>query len=133
MSRQFIVFVLVGGFAAMVNWLSRFGLSLAMPLEAAVIIAYLIGMTVAYIFNKKYVFAASGRTVTNEYIRFGIVNLVALVQVFAVTIGLDKYLLPMIGFDWHRTAIAHGIGVASPVLTSYLGHKFFTFSANQDD
>ena len=127
MSRQFIIFALVGGFAAGVNWGSRYLLSVALTLEAAIIIAYIIGMTVAYFLNRWFVFGQSGRSIRDEYTRFGIVNLVALVQVFLVTIGLDRYLFPAIGLDWHKTEIAHAIGVASPILTSFIGHKYFTF------
>jgi putative flippase GtrA len=59
--------------------------------------------------------------------RFALVNLVAATQVWLVTISLYDWLFPRIGFAWHAGSVAHGIGVASPVLTSYLGHRFFTF------
>lgn len=132
MKRQFFLFILVGGFAAAVNLLSRMALSLLVNLELAIVLAFLLAMTVAYTLNRRFVFISSGRTVQDEYVRFGIVNLVALVQVFLITIGLDRYLFPMIGMEWHKTVIAHGIGVASPVFTSYLAHKLFTFSAKPE-
>lgn len=128
MTRQFAQFILAGGVAAAANWLSRIALSQAMPLEAAVVVAYLIGMATAYALTRRFVFAASGRTVGDETLRFAAVNAVALVQVWLVTIGLARFVLPPIGWDWHAEAVAHAFGVASPVVTSYFGHRYFTFA-----
>ncbi|WP_233350126.1 GtrA family protein [Henriciella mobilis] len=126
-NRQFLAFVLTGGFAALCNWLSRMVLSAYMSLEIAIVVAYLIGMTIAYTLSRIFVFQKSGRSVSDEYTRFALVNVVALVQVWLVTIGLADYLLPAIGWTWRPEDIAHAAGVASPVLTSYLGHRYFTF------
>ena len=128
MSRQFLNFALVGGFAAAMNWLSRIALSLFMPLEIAIIVAYLIGMMIAYTLCKRYVFEKSGREVSGEVTRFTIVNMVALVQVWLVTIGMARFLLPALSWDWYPVEIAHAVGVASPILTSFFGHRYFTFS-----
>jgi putative flippase GtrA len=132
MTREFVTFVLAGGLAAAVNWLSRIALSTVLSLELAVVIAYVIGMTVAYILNRLFVFAASGRSASDESIRFALVNIVALGQVWLVTIGLARFVLPALGWDWHAASIAHAVGVASPILTSYLGHRHFTFSKKAD-
>ena len=129
--RQFILFMLVGGVAAAVNVLSRIGLSLAMAFEVAVILAYVCGMTAAYALNRALVFAPSGRAVPHEYMRFAIVNLVAVAQVWVVSVGLARLVFPWLGFAWHAETVAHVIGVAVPVFTSYLGHKHFTFAATQ--
>ena len=127
-ARQFSTFVFVGGVAALVNWLSRMGFSAAgLNLTAAVICAYVIGMTTAYVLSRRFVFEATGQAVSGEVVRFMLVNLVAATQVWLVTIGLHDWLFPKIDFDWHAGSVAHGIGVASPVMTSYLGHRFFTF------
>ena len=126
--RQFSTFVLVGGLAALVNWLSRMGFSAAgLNLTLAVICAYLLGMATAYALSRHFVFGPTGQAVSGEVARFTLVNLVAAAQVWLVTIGLHDWLFPKIGFDWHAASVAHGIGVASPVLTSYLGHRHFTF------
>lgn len=131
MSREFVAFVVAGGLAAAVNWGTNILLMMVMPLEASVVLAYLVGMTTAYILNRVFVFAQSGRQVHEEYLRFGIVNLVALVQVWLVTLGLARFVLPAIGWSFHPAEIAHAVGVASPIVTSYLGHRYFTFSPKQ--
>ena len=88
--RQFIAFVVAGGLAAVVNIGSRIAFNLVMPYEIAILAAYVCGMTMAYVLNKKFVFATSGRGVSSEYIRFTLVNLVAVAQVWIVSVGLVR-------------------------------------------
>lgn len=128
MTREFAAFVIAGGVAAGVNWLSNVLLLFIMPLEVSVMVAYLVGMTTAYILNRLFVFELSGRSVHEEYVRFVIVNVIALVQVWLVTVGLARFIMPAIGWTFHPAEVAHAIGVASPIVTSYLGHRYFTFS-----
>lgn len=131
LSREFLVFLLVGGFAAGVNVLSRIGFNLILSYEVSIVLAYLCGMTTAYVLNRIYVFKTSGRSVSSEYARFGLVNVVALIQVWLVSVGLAHYLFPAIGMVWHADTIAHGIGVSVPIVSSYFGHKYFSFAQQQ--
>ncbi len=127
--RQFVAFVVVGGIAAVVNILTRIVFSLVVRYEIAILVAYLCGMTTAYLLNRLFVFAASGRSVGSEYLRFTLVNLVAVAQVWIVSIGLVRFIFPWIGFAWHDETVAHIVGVLVPVFTSFLGHKHFSFAA----
>jgi putative flippase GtrA len=126
-SSEFIRFVLVGGVAAVVNIVSRLFLSSLVSFEAAVAIAYLVGMVTAFCLARQFVFEKSERHVGNEAMRFVLVNLAALLQVWIVSVGLAAWIFPRIGFVWQAELIAHMIGVLSPVVTSYFGHKYFTF------
>ena len=126
--RRFALFVLAGGIAALVNILSRVALNWIMPYEVAIVIAYLCGMTTAYLLNRAFVFEASGRAVASEYTRFALVNLAAVVQVWVVSVGLARLVFPAVGFAWQAETVAHVIGVMVPVFTSYLGHKHFSFA-----
>ena len=99
-----------------------------MPYEVAIVVAYLCGMTVAYLLNKRFVFDASGRSMTSEYVRFALVNLLAVAQVWVVSVGLARLVFPAIGFMGHAETVAHVIGVIVPVFTSYLGHRHFSFA-----
>ncbi len=128
LERPFVRFALSGGIAAAVNIGSRILLSNVTSFSIAIVVAYLLGMTTAYILMKLFVFDASGRGVGQEYLRFGIVNAVALVQVWAVSIVLAKYIFPSVGYAFHAETTAHVIGVLSPIATSYFMHKYFTFS-----
>ena len=121
--------MIAGGIAALVNIGSRIAFSLVISYEIAILVAYLCGMTTAYVLNKKFVFASSGRPVASEYTRFTLVNLVAVAQVWIVSVGLARWLFPAVGFTWHDVTVAHVIGVLVPVFVSYLGHKHFSFAA----
>ena len=127
--KRFARFLLAGGTAALVNIVSRIAFNWLMPYEAAIVVAYLCGMTTAYLLNRHFVFAASGRGVAAEYTRFALVNLAAVAQVWIVSVGLARFVFPAIGFAWHAETVAHVIGVAIPVFTSYVGHKRFSFAA----
>ena len=52
----------------------------------------------------------------------------AVAQVWIVSVGLTRFIFPAIGLAWHAETVAHVIGVAVPVFTSYLGHKHFSFA-----
>jgi len=131
MSAQFIRFLGTGGVAAAVNLGSRHLLSYVMSFEIAVVIAYLFGMTTAYVLARLLVFENSGRSVASEFQRFAVINLFALVLVWVISVGLARYLFPAIHFTWHFEDVAHFIGVAAPAVTSYFGHRFYTFARVQ--
>jgi putative flippase GtrA len=126
--HQIALFVLFGSVAAVVNVLSRIVLSLEIPFEAAIVLAYACGMTTAYALNKAFVFAPSGRSIRDEYFRFTLVNLVAVIQVWIISVCLVRVFFPWIGFTWHAETVSHVIGVMVPVFTSYFGHKHVSFS-----
>lgn len=58
---------------------------------------------------------------------FTVVNGIAIVQTIAISTGLYYYILPSLGLTTFSAEISHGIGVAIPVFTSYLGHKYWSF------
>ena len=128
---QFFRFIAAGGFAAAVNISSRIALSTAMPFEAAVLLAYVIGMVAAFTLYRTHVFAPSGRSVRDESTRFILVNAIAAAQVLVVSVVLARFVFPAVGFDWHAETTAHVAGVLSPVFTSYLGHKHISFGAKR--
>lgn len=128
LTHRFARFLLTGGIAAGVNVVSRYFLSMVMEYRWAVIAAYLCGMTTAWILSRLFVFEETGRSRAAEYVRFGIVNVVAAAQVWVVSVGLAEYVFPAAGFTWRPEDVAHLIGVIIPVFTSYLGHKHFSFA-----
>ncbi|MBU8875489.1 GtrA family protein [Reyranella sp. MMS21-HV4-11] len=128
MNLQFLKFLVTGGIAALVNLLSRYALNHVMSFEAAVVAAYLLGMATAYLLARRFVFDASGRSMASEVRRFVLVNLVALGFVWVISVGLARVVFPAIGMTWHADDIAHLIGVLAPAVTSYVGHRFYTFA-----
>ncbi len=128
---QFVRFVVTGSIAAGVNIGVRIPLGFVMPYSASIVLAYLIGMTTAFVLARLFVFEAAGHSATAQYARFALVNAVALLQVWLVSILLKNMIFPRCGFTWHPETVAHAIGVMSPVVTSYYGHKFFSFGSKQ--
>jgi len=127
MSRQFLAFLLTGGFAACVNFGSRLIFSQWMSYSAAIVLAYLCGMTTAFLLARAFVFKDSSRSATHSALWFIAVNMVAVVQTWAIAVGLARHVLPWAGVTNHVESIAHAVGIAVPVVTSYYGHKHFSF------
>lgn len=125
--REFLVFLLTGGFAAAVNWGSRIVYNIWMPYSSAIIVAYITGMITAFILAKLFVFKSSTQSTGRSVFFFTLVNLVAVLQTWAVSVGLAYWLFPRLGMNWHDRDIAHLVGVAIPVFTSYVGHKRWSF------
>ncbi len=130
LSSQFIRFLFTGGFAACVNFGSRFFYNRLMDFGEAVLVAYATGMITAYILAKLFVFEKSIHTTTKEFFYFAVVNLAAVAQTYIVSIGLANYLFPFLSFDLYPKAVAHGIGIIIPVFTSFVGHKHLSFKSN---
>jgi len=124
---EFMQFLVVGGFAALVNFVSRIIINEWVGYRLAVILAYLVGMLTAFILSKIYVFEKSGRHHWHELRDFTLVNLLAVVQVWLISVGLAEYLFPAIGYTFYAPEVAHLIGLTIPAVTSYLGHKYYSF------
>ena len=126
MTRQFLGFLLTGGLAAAVNFGSRIVYNRWLDFSSAVVLAYLTGMVTAFILARSFVFTQSSQSVQRSAMFFILVNGVAVLQTWAISMALS-YLLPIAGVTQWVPEIAHAVGVAVPVFTSYLGHKKFSF------
>lgn len=127
LSRQFIVFLVTGGTAAAVNFGSRIVYNLWMPFSAAVVLAYLTGMITAFVLAKLFVFKDSQQSTARSALFFVLVNVVAVLQTWGISMALAYYVLPALGVTSYVKEIAHAVGVVVPVFTSYLGHKRWSF------
>jgi putative flippase GtrA len=76
---------------------------------------------------RRYAFAPSQRPVAHQAIAYIAVNLLGVAQTVAISSGLLRFVLPASGLPISPEALAHVIGVAAPVVTSYFGHRWFTF------
>lgn len=126
-SRQFFLFLLTGGAAATVNFFSRLVYNLWVDFPLAIIFAYLTGMLTAYVLAKLFVFKHSSQSAKRSIIFFVLVNFVAITQTWVISMGLAQWVLPLLGVNKWTHEIAHAIGVAVPVFTSYVGHKQWSF------
>jgi putative flippase GtrA len=126
-TRQFALFLVAGGVAAASNFGSRFVFSLWFSYPVAIVLAYLVGMAVAFVLMRQYVFTGRGKALVPQVVRFTFVNLLAVLQTLVVSLLLARWLLPALGVERQVEAIAHFFGVAVPVVTSYFGHRWLTF------
>jgi len=126
-SRQFVLFVVTGGIAAIVNFLSRIVYSRWVDYSIAIVIAYVTGMITAFVLARLFVFRSSKQGLHKSATLFVAVNALAVAQVWLVSMALARYVLPGVGMTAHVEEVAHAVGVAIPVFTSYLGHKYWSF------
>jgi putative flippase GtrA len=127
--RQFLLFLVAGGTAALANFGSRILLSTVLPYVPAIVLAYLVGMLTAFVLNRAFVFRDAGTRLHHQALWFVAINVAAVAQTVAISLLLSRWLLPALGMTWHVETVAHAVGVVVPVLTSYLGHRHFTFRA----
>jgi putative flippase GtrA len=147
---------MAGGIAAGCNFGSRFLFSRYVGYITAIVMAYLVGMMVAFVLMRGQVFNARGKRLLPQVLSFVFVNLLAVLQTVIISLVLVRCAFPFMGLDpWvdaHREelaklmsflplsmasfhfsttavaeALAHLVGVLVPVVTSYFGHKFLTF------
>ncbi|MFP4147308.1 MAG: GtrA family protein [Halorhodospira sp.] len=127
-SQQFVLFLLTGGIAAVVNFGSRILYNLFMGYSAAIVAAYITGMITAYVLARLFVFRSPQVRTVRSAAWFTLVNIAAVAQTWAVSVALAYYLLPAAGMEAFREEIAHAFGIAVPVFSSFLGHKYLSFS-----
>lgn len=126
-SKQFLLFLLTGGMAALANFFSRVLYSRWLDFSWAVVLAYLTGMAVAFVLARLVVFTQSTKPVLQAAVFFALVNLAAVAQTLLVSMLMAHYVLPNMGVEQHVEEIAHFFGILVPAFTSYLGHKKYSF------
>jgi putative flippase GtrA len=129
--QRFTRFIAVGGISSLANAVSRWILNQVVSYELAVALAYLVGMTVAFMLMRRFVFDQAWRAHAgaSQALRFTIVNVGSLVQVWIISVGLARGVFPAVGFYWHPETIAHIAGLGSLTFTSYVAHKRFSFAS----
>ena len=125
--KQFILFLMTGGTAAVVNLCSRIFYNQWMSFSSSVILAYITGMFVAFILARIFVFKDSKKPVHHSAAIFVLVNLVAVVQTWGISMALAYHILPGLGVTSYVPEISHVAGVVAPVFSSYYGHKHWSF------
>jgi putative flippase GtrA len=132
-ARRFVLFVALGGCAAAANWLSRFPLEHFMSFSAAVVVAYIVGMVIAFTLFNRYVFTSSTRPLAEQIKFFVLVNIAGIVQVWIVSMVLVYHAFPAIGFVGPLAEpVAHGLAIGVPTISSYFGHRLLTFGGDTD-
>lgn len=139
-SRKFLLYVLFSGFAALVNFASRF-LYESIPevnFEFAVALAYISGMIVNFGFSKWITFdAGSSGKFKREALKFfavaglGLLVTVAIsaaaIRILEHTIGQNQPALPVETSQETLAAMAHLAGMAAGLVANFFGHELISF------
>jgi putative flippase GtrA len=56
-----------------------------------------------------------------------LVNGLAIIQTWAISLLMAYYALPALGVQDYTLEIAHAVGIVVPVFTSFIGHKYWSF------
>jgi putative flippase GtrA len=126
-SKQFLVFLVTGGIAALVNFFSRLIYNHWVGFSAAVIMAYATGMVTAFVLARTFVFPDSKQLLHRSVGFFVSVNLLGIAQTWLISMVMIEHLLPLFKITSYAPELAHAVGIVVPVFTSYLGHKHFSF------
>jgi putative flippase GtrA len=123
----FLKFLFSGALAAAVNFGSRFIYSRFFDFSVAIVLAYITGMVLAFWLFKTRVFTDSKTGIRKTTYRFVLVNVFGLVQTWVV--GMWLFTQVFASSPGFYEALSHFIGMSLATVTSYFGHRFFTFRA----
>lgn len=124
---QFFRYLLAGGLAALANYGSRFLFDVWVSFEVAVVLAYMVGMCTGFILMRRFAFHGGTKPVRAQALWYVLVNIFAVAQTVVISSVLLRIALPGLGVHEHTEALAHAVGVATPLISSYFGHKLLTF------
>jgi putative flippase GtrA len=127
LSRQFLNFLFVGGIAAVINFFSRILYNQLVGFPSAVALAYLTGMTTAFVLARVFVFQNSSHSTFRSAVFFSIVNFFSFAQTWIVSMLLVYRVFPEMGVVAHSKEIATFIGIVVPVFGSFIAHKYISF------
>ncbi|MEL7940538.1 MULTISPECIES: GtrA family protein [Pseudomonas] len=131
-SMQFLTFIGVGVTAALANWCSRYALSKELNYSLAVLLAYLVGISVAFLLNRRFVFPGSPRPIAAQAREFLLVNIAFMPVVWVAALGF-RYLFRQAGLENIADGLAHAISLAVPAFATFLIYKFFTFGGAKQE
>lgn len=127
-STQFLRFFCSALAAAVVNFVARLLLDPYLGYNKAIVVSYLIGTVFAFFLYQHEVFGKGEKPLWQEIGLFVFVTLAAIAQTLIVSVLLADHAFPAVGWHWHSRELAHVIGMGVPMFSSFLGHKYLTFS-----
>lgn len=126
LTKQFLLFLGVGGTSAFVNWLSYFIFDLWFSFNIAISSAYFLGMACAFLLNSIFVFPNATQPLPHQIKVFVITNLSFFPVVWISTQAFNSFLVYW-GVSKYSHAIAYGLALSIPMLVTFLIYKFIAF------
>jgi energy-coupling factor transport system substrate-specific component len=130
-ARQGGKFLVAGGSASAVNWLTRLVASWFVPFHTALIIGAAIGMSIGFILYRSWVFPTSRRSLHAQTGLFLLVNAVTACLVIGASLLIVKLISGAPMSIPVQESIAHAIGIGLGAGLNFLGHRLVTFGAHK--
>lgn len=124
---KYFKFLIAAGLSVPVNIGSRILFSYYVPFMVAIVLSHFVGMITAFISTRAFVFKSSRKSWVGELGRFTVVNIVSLAQTWIVSVAVLYIVIPHIGYTIMPELTAHVIGLATSSLTSFFGHRHYSF------
>ncbi len=126
--KQGLRFIVAGGLASTVNWISRFPLSLLLSFEVAVALAYLFGTGVGFVLYRSWVFKGRRGHLWQQVPRFLLVNAFGLAVVMLSASEILSLLASVSGLSsGSKSAVAHSLALIIGAVVNFVGHRSLTF------
>jgi len=124
-THQFLKFMIVGLTAAILHWVARYLLNTVFSFSVSIVLAYCVGMLVAFVLNRLFVFPDSTVPLKLQANRFILIN----ASMFPVVWGFSLVVAGILaGFSVpFSQSIAHGLAVLLPSGITFIAYKFFSF------
>jgi putative flippase GtrA len=127
-ARDGVRFLIAGSLSSAVNWLVRLGFSFVVPFPAALAIGAAIGMAVAFVLYRSWVFPSSARRLRAQTVLFLLVCAVTASFVIAASLVFVRLMTDIPLSDRNRENLAHALAIGCGAIISFLGHRTFTFA-----
>jgi putative flippase GtrA len=125
-SRQFIKYVLCGGISSLVHITARLILSQYVNFSWAVFLSYFVGMPVALLLYRVFVFHGREGKLSRQFLLFSITYFGFLPVTWVLSVVSEALLVRLMPTG-QAQLLAHLVGVAGPVVLNFAYNKFITF------
>ena len=127
----FVKFLAAGGLAALANFAARIAVQPLVGFKAALVVAFFVGLTVAFVLNRAFVFPASGKPLRQEMTWFLVFNLIAFPIIIGGSVLLRDYVFSHVLPARLAEAAAHGVAIMIPVVFNFAAHQLVTFARSK--
>lgn len=106
---------------------SRFAFSKYLSYTASVVLAYMVGMTIAFLLMRLFVFDRSRQSLPRQMSYFVAVNVVGLFVTVGTSVMVSRLAHSLTPDRTIDEMVGHFVGVCAPVMLSFFAHKYVTF------
>ena len=129
---MYLLFIVSGGVSVIFNLMTRMLLNCIFPFEFSVAVSYIVGVLVAFVMMKTFVFKKSNGTTKQQFLKFTLVNCYGFLQ----TIFLSHIFLRIlnrleVSFIIQNEFIAHFVALGCLAISSFILHFYFTFKSHR--